>query len=170
MSLSLLMNTKQLLLDLKSDKVNVRARCLNELNNIFDVRRDDLVVALNANHSSRSDDDDVILKWSDLFRELHDAIKDQCMRIDAAKRTPSQKTIIAKNDIYKGLLRRCINLANVQIPNVPYTKICHAVFEALETPSIRTYFVDVYMQIVFRHILEAKHTLSDLKISDWSRK
>lgn len=168
----LLTQIRQVLIDLKSEKITVRSKCLDEFHNILDNRSRDLLVFLRSSHNNRTDDDDhEVLTWSDLFSGLHDAIKDQCARLDASNRSQTMlKSLIAKNDGYKGALRKCINLANEDGPNVSYTKICHAAFECFDTPAMNAYFDDLYMQIVRKHILNAKHSLSELKITDWSRK
>lgn len=166
---ALLTNIKQtVFIDLKSDKVNVRTHSLENIHNIFDNRSEQLCAILRLTNNNHSDDDS--FSWSELFDGLHEAIKDQCMRIDAGKRSQSQKSLISKNDSYKEALRKCINLANNHIPNVSYTKICHAAFECFEIPAISPYFDVLYLQIVLKHILNAKHSTSELKVTDWSRK
>lgn len=172
---ALLMQIKQLvLIDLKSDKTTVRTKCLDDFHNIFDNRGKELCAILRTNNNQRNanddDDDTETFTWSQLFTGLHEALKDQCMRIDAAKSVQTQKTLIAKNDAYKEALRKCVNMANEHIPNVPYTKICHASFECFQVPALRMYFDGLYLQIVKKHILNAKHSLSDIKIAEWSRK
>lgn len=170
---ALLMQIKQLvLIDLKSDKVTVRTKSLDEFHNIFDNRSKDLYAILRARNNDRTDDDDdhETFTWSELFIGIHEALKDQCMRIDAGRRAQNQKSLIAKNDSYKEALRKCINVANEHIPNVSYTKICQAAFECFSMPSVSIYFDAVYLQIVRKHILNAKHSLSEIKVADWSRK
>lgn len=176
-STALLIQIKQLVsIDLKSDKVTVRAKSLDEFHNIFDNRSRELSTIFRPkdnNNRMDVDNDDydhVVITWSELFTSLHEAIKDQCMRIDSSRSAASQKSLIAKNDAYKEALRKCINLANEHIPNVPYTRICQTAFECFQTPSVRNYFDALYLQIVRRHILNARHSLSEIKISDWSRK
>lgn len=172
-SAALLMQIKQLvLIDLKSDKVTVRTKSLEEFHNIFDHRSKDLCAILRASNNNRTDDDDdhETFSWSELFTGIHEALKDQCMKIDAGRRTQSLKSLIAKNDSYKEALRKCINVANEHIPNVSYTKICHAAFECFSMPAVSMYFDSVYLQIVRKHILNAKHSLSEIKVADWSRK
>lgn len=163
----LLMNVKQVLIDLKSDRVNVRSQSLEQFHNILDNRSAELSALFRSN--SNNDDAEESFTWSELFHGLHDAIKDQCIRLDTS-RSQSQKSLMAKNDIYKEALRKCIDGANETVPNVPYTRICHAAFECFENNTIRHHFGGLYLQIVFRHILSAKHSISEIKISDWSCK
>lgn len=166
---ALLMNIKQFVfIDLKSEKVTARTQSLDHIHNIFDNRGEELCAILRSTNTNRSDDDS--FSWRDLFDGLHEAIKDQCMRIDAGRRSQNQKTLIAKNDAYKEALRKCINLANKHNPNVSYTKICHSAFECFEIPAISPHFDSIYLQIVLKHILNAKHSTSELKVADWSRK
>ncbi|XP_055323121.1 serine/threonine-protein kinase ATM isoform X2 [Sitodiplosis mosellana] len=164
---ALLMQIKQIvLIDLKSDKATVRTKCLDEFHNIFDSRSKDLCAILRANNNNRSDDDDhETFTWSELFSGLHEALKDQCMRIDA---TQNKKSLIAKNNAYKEALRKCINAANEHVPNVSYARICNAAFECFDIPSISIYFDELYLQIVWKHILSAKHSLSEIRVADWS--
>lgn len=165
---ALLVQVKQILIDLKSDRVTVRNKAVDEFHNILDNRSKELSAILRSN-SNISDDEDPFL-WSHLFDEVHSAVKDQCYRIDTGNRSQSQKGLITKNDGYKEALRKCINAANEHIPNVSYTKICTAVLECFEVPCVRAHFDAVYLQIVFKHILNAKHSLNELKIDVWSRK
>lgn len=175
---ALLKQIKQIvLIDLKSDKATVRTKCLDEFHNIIDNRSKEMCSILGANkkHCSTNDDDDdeddhETFTWSELFTCLHEALKDQCARIDMSRGAQNQKSQIAKNDTYKEVLRKCINLANEHVPNVSYKKICHAAFECFNVQSIRIYFDALYLQIVRKHILNAKHSLSEIKIDEWSRK
>lgn len=163
----LLTNVKQVLIDLKSDRANVRSQSLDNFHNILDNRSSELCALFRSSHNY--DDGDDTFSWSELFYGLHDAIKDQCIRLETS-RSQSQKSLVAKNDGYKEALRKCINMANERVPNVSYTKICHAAFECFENSTIRHHFDVLYLQIVFRHILSARHNISELKISDWSCK
>lgn len=166
---------QQVLIDLRSDKANVKAKSLENLHNIFDNRSEELNSIFKSNKNRRrnndgDDDDDESLSWYRLFNELHNAIKNQCALINASKSHQSQKTLIAKNDTFKELLRKCINLANEQIPNVTYKQICQAAFECFEISSVCLYFDAVYLQIIYKHILNAKHSISELNQAEWSRK
>lgn len=166
---ALLTNIKQYIcIDTKSDRANTRTQSLENIHNIFDNRGDELCAILRSNNNNRDDDDS--LSWSELFDGLHDAIRDQCRRIDIGKRSQNQKTLIAKNDAYKEALRKCINLANKHVPNVSYTKVCHAAFDCFEDPLMSPHFDALYLQIILKHILNAKHSTSELKLTDWSRK
>lgn len=167
---ALLINIKQALIDLRSDKSTVRAHGLQNFHNIFDNRSSDLSVILRPTTNSRCDDDDDPFIWSNLFDEVHGAIRDQCQRIHASKSSQGQKGLIAKNNEYKEALRKCINVANEQNPNVSYKKICHATFDCFDTPAIAQYFDALYLQIVYKHILNAKHSIGELLAADWSRK
>lgn len=167
---ALLVNIKQVLIDLKSDRANTRAHSLESFHSIFDNRSSDLYAILRSNQSIRNDDEADSFTWSNLFDGLHDAIKDQCVRINACKSSQSQKTLMSKNDGYKEALRKCINVANEQVPNVPYRKICSAAFDCFETPSICEHFDALYLQIVHKHILNARHDIGELNNEDWSRK
>lgn len=170
----LLIQIRQVLIDLKNDKVTARTKALDELTNIFDNRAQDLRATFRSNNNNHMDDDDRdTFNWSDLFDGLHEAIKDQCMRIGGGRRTQSQKSsnsLIGKNDSYKEVVRKCISLANEDVPSVSYAKICHAAFECFETPAMRSHFDGLYIQIVLKNILNAKHSLSELKVAEWSRK
>lgn len=167
---ALLMNIRQVLIDLKSDKATLRAHSLENFHSIFDSRSADLYAILRLNHIRTDDDDDDAFTWSNLFDGIHDAIRDQCTRISACKTSSSQKTLISKNDLFKEALRKCINVANEQIPNVPYKKICNAAFECFEGPSMCQHFDALYLQIVYKHILNTKHSIAELNNAEWSRK
>lgn len=162
----LLVKVKKLIFDLRSDKAKVRKQSLDDLHNIFDNRSTELCVTLKANEN----DDPETFTWSQLFTGLHEAIKDQCMRIERSVRT--QNALITKNNcsMFKEALRRCVNIANEHIPNVSYRIICNTALECFETPALCMYFGDLYLQIIRKHILNAKHSLDDIQITDWNRK
>lgn len=172
--MALLMNIKQVLIDLKSDRAAVRAHALENVHNVFDNRSTELTSILRSNNSAArsngndDDDDDDGLTWSNLFNGLHDAIKDQCIRVNVCKSSQSQKTLITKNDQYKEALRKCINVANAQVPNVSYKKIYQASYECFSSQSISTYFDALYLQIVYKHILNAKHNIGELGVTEWN--
>lgn len=165
---ALLINIKQALIDLRSDKSNVRAHGLTNFHSILDNRSSDLSLILRST-TNRHDSDDDSYTWTNLFDDVHSAIREQCQRI-AGKSSQSQKSLISKNDEYKEALRKCINVANQQIPHVAYKKICHSAFECFETPAIAMYYDTLYLQIVYKHILNAKHSIGELLVADWSRK
>lgn len=167
---ALLVNVKQVLINLRSDKTTTRAQGLQNFHSILDNRSADLrsiLVPTTNQHSDEYDDDP--FTWTHLFDGLHDAIKEQCQRIHASKSTQSQKSLISKNDEYKEALRKCINMANERIAHVAYRKICHSALECFETPNIAMHYDVLYLQIVYKHILNAKHSIGELSIGDWSR-
>lgn len=169
---ALLLSIKQVLIDLRSDKTNVRANGLQSFHSLFDNRSSDLSLILRPTTQRRNghDEEDDLFTWTNLFDELNSAIREQCQRIHAAKSVQSQKSLVSKNDEYKEALRKCINVANEQIPNVAYKKICHAAFDCFETPAIAMFYDALYLQIIYKHILNAKHSISELLVADWSRK
>lgn len=167
---ALLVNVKQVLIHLRSDKTNVRAQGLQTFHSILDNRSADLrSLLIPATDRQHNDDYDDEFSWTHLFDGLHDAIKEQCQRIHAAKSTHSQKSLISKNDEYKEALRKCINVANEKFAHVSYRKICHSAFECFETPAIAMHYDALYLQIVYKHILNAKHSIGELVVADWSR-
>lgn len=152
--------------DLIKSKTFIRA--LKKIHDIFDNRTKDLCEILNPNNTCHSDDD--FFSWNELFDGLHEAIKIHCKRIVDTQTLKSKNSLISKNGEFEEALRKCINLANPVVPNVSYTKICQSAFECLETPTIYCHFHELYISIVLKHILNAKHSISELKITDWSRK
>lgn len=168
---ALLTNIKQVLIDLRSDKTTIRANGLKNFHNILDNRSADLRLVLKATTNRRNDDYDADdpVTWAFVYDELHIAIREQCQRIDKSS-SQSQKSLISKNDEYKGALRKFINAANEKIAHVSYKKICHSAFECFETPAIAAHYDGLYLQIVYKHILNAKHSIGELVLADWSRK
>lgn len=166
----LLTNIKQALIDIKSDKTNVRAHGLQSFHNILDNRSADLRLVLASTNRRADDYDDDPVTWTHVFDDLHSAIREQCQRIHAVKSSQSQKSLISKNDEYKEALRKFINVANEKIAHVSYKKICISAFECLETPAIAMHYDALYLQIVYKHILNAKHSIGELLVGDWSRK
>lgn len=138
---------------------------------ILDNRSSELSAILRpTQRHNGDDDDDDPFTWTQLFDGLHSAICEQCQRIAASKSAQSQKSLISKNDEYKEALRKCINVANEQIPHVSYKKICHSAFDCFETPAIATHYDALYLQIVYKHILNAKHSIGEIVVAEWSRK
>lgn len=165
-------NIEQVLIDLRSDKTTVRTKSLENLHSYFDSRSDDLHAIFKSNNNSRrdNDDDNESLSWTSLFNGLHNAIRNQCALISASRSQQTQKTLIAKNDAYKEVLRKCINLANERTPNVPYKQICQVAFDCFGTPEMSSYFDALYLQIIYKHILNSKHNIGELSKTEWSRK
>lgn len=167
---ALLVNVKQVLINLRSDKTTVRAQGLQNFHSILDNRSAELRLILTPATDRHTDDyDDEPFTWTHLFDGLHDAIREQCQRIHAAKSSQSQKSLVSKNDEYKEALRKCINVANEKIAHVSYRKICNSAFECFETPAIAMHYDALYLQIVYKHILNAKHSIGELLVADWSR-
>lgn len=143
-------------------------RALKKIHDIFDNRTKDLCEILSPYNRIHSDDD--FFSWNELFDGLHEAIKIHCKRIVYTQTPKGKNSLISKNGEFKEAFRKCINLANPVVPNVSYTKICQAAFECLETPTIYYHFDELYVSIVLKHILNAKHSISELRVTDWSRK
>lgn len=169
---ALVTNIEQVLIDLRSDKTTVRAKSLENLHSYFDSRSDDLhaIFKSNTNNRRNNDDDNELLSWSSLFNGLHNAIRNQCALIGASRSQQTQKTLIAKNDAFKEILRKCINLANERTPNVSYKQICQVAFDCFGSPEMCSYFDALYLQIIYKHILNAKHNIGELNKTEWSRK
>lgn len=160
--MSLLNNIKQVLIDLKSDRATVRTKCIDEFHNVLDNRARELRDVIRVNNNRREDNEHD-LTWSDIFYGLNDAVKEQCGRNGNSRSNQ-------KNDAYKEALRKLINVANEHVPNVSYTQICEAAFECFEDATFCYHFGAVYLQIVLKHILNAKHSLSEIDTAGWARK
>lgn len=160
---SILINEiKQTFIDLKSDKVTVRTKALDNLNNLIDNRSTEI------NHVLLSDGNDT--DWSYVYGELHIAITEQVARLDSSRSTASQSSLQNRNDGFKSALTKCINLANEKAVNVSLQKICSTAFECFGNATFRKYFHTCYLKIVNRKVLNANSNLDELRISDWSRK
>lgn len=154
---------KQILIDIKSDKTAVRTRSLNDFQQIIDDRANEL-------HRALVLDDEDAITWHFLYFELHEALKEQCRRLESCRAASTLNTMRNKNDIYKLILTKCIDVANERVSNIPLRKICDSVFECFEYAFIFKYFDACYLKIAYKHILNTKYNLNELKENDWKCK
>lgn len=151
----------QYVIDIKSDKVTTRQSALDGIGTLFDNQPDDVTAALECG-------DEDCMSWKNLFIELNYAVQEQCNRLDSARSATNLNTIKNKNDIYKGALIKCINLANQHKLNVPLRSICEAAFECFGNATMRKYFDGCYLKIINTHILNTKFSLDNLELTHWS--
>lgn len=164
MSASILANEiKQVVIDMKSEKVTTRSKGLDNFHHLIDNRGHEVYRLL------ISDQEDCIT-WPNLYFDLHDALKQQCVRLDSCRSGSSLTTLKNKNDSFKSALTKCINLANEKSLSIPFRQICDTVFECFGNPVIRKYFDVCYLKIISKHVLNTKFNLDGLEISDWSSK
>lgn len=162
-SVYLCRDIKQILIDIKSDKTTVRSKSLNDFQQIIDDRSEEL-------HRALTSDDEDAITWNALYFELHEALKEQCVRLESCRTASTLNTMKNKNDAYKSILTKCINVANERDPNIPLRSISDSVFDCFESSSISKYFDTCYLKITYKHILNTKFNLVELKVNDWSRK
>lgn len=153
----------QCVIDIKSDKVTIRQKGLDNIDNLLDNRSDDVARVLESG-------DEDCLSWKMFFAELHYALRDQSSRLDSARSVANLNTLKNKNDAYKSALTKCINLANQHTLNVPLRNICETAFECFDNAAVRKYFDGCYLKIVNKHILNTKFHLDGLEFTHWSRK
>lgn len=151
---------KQILNDVRIDKVTVRTKSLESLQRIFDERSDELIKLLSYENE---------ISWTDLYHALHEALKEQAIKLDTCKSANSLVTAQNKNGGYISAIQKCINLANSHHLNVSYRMIFQTVFDCFSNKTICKYFDVCYLQIVRKHILDSRCNLAEVKINEWSR-
>lgn len=152
---------KQAIIDLKSDKASLRSKGLDNIQQLIDNRSNDIDSILRSNHED-------YITWSTLYSELHETIREQCLRLESCRSGSSLTTLKNKNDAYKSIFTKCINLANQHNSNVPLRRICETAFECFSNTIFRTYFDGCYLKIINKHVLCTKFNLDSLEVSDWS--
>lgn len=164
MSAEIILNQtiRQYLLDLKSDKVTTRTKSLENIQRQLDDRPADLKKCF-----AYCDED--AIKWKDFYHSLHDAVREQCERLDKCTRA-NIETTKNKNDAYKTVITKCINLANEPVAQIPLRTICDTVLGCFRTATHCKYFASCYLKIAHKHILSTKGNLNELKASDWAGK
>lgn len=154
----------QSLLDLKNSKVTIRTKSLDHIQALLNDRPNDLKTAMAYSLAYQD-----AISWDKLYSGLHDAIKDQCDRLDQCSQS-NFATTKNKNDAYKSAISKCIDLATEQQPEIKLRNICSSVLECFENATQCKFFAPCYLKIAHKHILNSKSNLNELKLEEWTRK
>lgn len=149
---------EKLLGDIRSDKVTVRTKALESLQQIFDNRSRELIKLLGTKRD---------VTWIGLHRNLHDALKAQADRLEDPRCTTATKN---RSGDYSTALMKCVDIANAQTQNITYEALLETAFEAFAYNAMRKHFDLCYVQIIRKHVLKSRRKLATVKISQWSRK
>lgn len=154
----LLLDIEKLLGDIHSDKVTVRTKAFESLQQKFEDRSKEVIRVLATPQD---------VSWKKVYMSLHEAVKAQAARLDDSRCTTATKN---RSNDYTNTLMKCINLANSQRPNITYDVILGSAFDAFGDVSTQKHFDLCYVQIIRKHILNSRHNLATVKINEWSRK
>lgn len=154
----LLRHIETLLVDIQSDKVTIRSKALDSLQQMFENRSDEVVNVLASNQG---------VSWNGLFLCLHQSVKAQAARLNEDRCTAATKN---RTGDYSNTLTKCIYLANSHTQNITYDAIFDTAFEVFGDVSLRKHFDLCYLQIIRKQILNSCRCLATVKIHQWSRK
>lgn len=154
----ILRDIERILGEIQSDKVTVRTKALDLLQQIFDNRSSEVSRVLTGGAHDVS--------WKGVYMSLHDAVKAQATRLDDARCTAATKN---RSGDYSTAIMKCINLANSKTQNIIYDVILESAFQAFADVSMRKHYGLCYVQIIRKHVLDSRRNLAVVKIHQWSR-
>lgn len=154
----LLHDIEKILGDIQSDKVTVRTKALDSLQQIFENRSEEVNKILAGKQN---------VSWKGVYQNLHEAVKTQAARLEDSRCTMANRN---RSGDYSNSLMKCINLANSKTQNVAFDVILETVFQAFADAPTRKHFDSCYVQIIRKHLLNSRRNLATVKLSQWSRK
>lgn len=154
----LLRDIERILGEIQSDKVTVRTKALDLLQQTFDNRSSEVSRVLTGGQD---------VSWKGVYMSLHEALKAQAARLDDARCTAATRN---RSGDYSTAIMKCINLANSKTQNIVYDVILETAFQAFADVSMRKHYGLCYVQIIRKHVLDSRRNLAAVKIHQWSRK
>lgn len=159
MALEILLHDLETILgNIQSDKVTIRTKALESLQQLFDDRSDEVNRVL----ASKQD-----VSWKTVYVSLHEAVKAQAIRLDDSRCTTTTKN---RSGDYSNALLKCVNLANAKVQNIGHDVILESAFQAFADVSLQKHYALCYVQIVRKQVLNPRHNLAKVKVNQWSRK
>ncbi len=151
--------------ELRSDKQTVRDKALGKIQHIL-VHRTDEVTELLANQNVNSD-----ITWSRLFETAHESIVDAAGQLAATEDAKKLTTLKGKIGDKINVMQRIVSLScQDRVIRISFKSILQKVFQCFRHRAMVQYFGDCYLQIVTKHVLNAKADLSEIKQEEWSGK
>ncbi|KAJ6636448.1 Serine-protein kinase ATM, partial [Pseudolycoriella hygida] len=149
--------------ELRSEKQNVREKALSKINHVLVHRTNELIELLS---DSNADSD---ITWSRLYDTAHESIVYAAGQL--AEATDERKLLTLTNKIGDkiNIIQRIVSLSyQDRVVRISLKSIVQKTFQCLRHRTMVQYFGDCYLQIVTKHVLNAKLDLSDIKQEEWS--
>lgn len=151
--------------EIRSEKPAIRDKALGKIQQILVNRSDDLTELLSNSNSN------VDITWSRLFETAHESIVDASGQLAAA---PDQKKLSTlKSKVYDkiNIIQKIVALScQDRVVRISHKSILQKSFQCFRNRCMVQYFGDCYLQIVTKHVLNAKADLSEIKREEWSGK
>lgn len=151
--------------EIRSDKPAIREKALVKIQQILVNRSDDLTELL-SNSSPTTD-----ITWSRLFETAHESIVDASGQLAATQDEKKLKTLKSKVHDKINIIQRIVALScQDRVVRISHKSILQKSFQCFRNRCMVQYFGDCYLQIVIKHVLNAKADLSEIKREEWSGK
>lgn len=151
--------------ELRSEKQTIRDKALGKIQHILVNRTDDLTELL-SNSNSNSD-----ITWSRLFETAHESIVDAAGQLAGTQEQRKLTTLKGKVSDKINIIQRIVTLScQDRVIRISLKSILQKAFQCFRHRSMVEYFGDCYLQIVTKHVLNAKADLSEIKQEEWSGK
>lgn len=151
--------------ELRSDKQTVRDKALGKIQHILVNRTDDLTELL-SNSNANLD-----ITWSRLFETAHESIVDASGLLAATQEPRKLSTLKSKVSDKINIIQRIVALScQDRVIRISLKSILQNAFQCFRHRTMVQYFGDCYLQIVTKHVLNAKADLSEIKHEEWSGK
>lgn len=151
--------------ELRSDKQTVRDKALGKIQHILVNRPDDLTELLST-ATAHAD-----ITWSRLFDTAHESNVDAAGLLAATNDAKKLTTLKGKVSDKVNIIQRILTLScQDRVIRISVKSILQKAFQCFRHRSMVQYFGDCYLQIVTKHILNAKADISEIKPEEWSGK
>lgn len=151
--------------EIRSDKQTIREKALRQIQHILFNRSDDLVELLSNSNST------VDITWCRLFETAHESIVEASGRLAAAADQRKLSLLKSKIDDKINIIQKIVLLScQDRVIRISHKSILQKSFQCFRNRCMVQYFGDCYLQIVTKHVLNAKADLSEIKCDEWSGK
>lgn len=151
--------------ELRSDKPSIRDKALTKIQHIL-VHRTDELTELLSNSNANAD-----ITWSRLFDTAHESIVDAAGVMASTQDQRKLTTLKGKVGDKINIIQRIVALScQDRVIRIGPKSVLEKVFQCLRHRTMVEYFGDCYLQIVTKHVLNAKMDLSEIRREEWSGK
>lgn len=145
----------------RSEKVTIRQKSLEELDQILNSRSNDLM-QLSINDSAM---------WINLFDSAHEAILQQSKRYLDTMDKKALNLLESRSAMHKIVIQKILNIANANCLAISLNIILEKCFHCFDNRTLSKYFGECYLQILDKNVLcSAACNLGEIKTKSWQRK
>lgn len=160
-------NLEKIEIDICSNKITIRQKGLEKLDQILNERSDELTELL----SSRSDSGFPSTTWIHLFDSAHQAVIQQSNRYSETLDKKAIELLESRSAIYKIVIQKLLNTANANSLQISIDNILEKCFHCFENRTLSKFFGECYLQILNKHVLcSVTGNLGDIRTSSWCSK